>query len=382
MNFINPLFSLASLTLLAGVSSAKPQSTTSPELPQIAETPEPTVEKSNTEFEPMAPASDGFDWIQLTSGEWLKGEILSLRDGTLEFDSDELGVLKLDIDDVAILRSPRNQAIQLDGFPDLVGTLLINDGVVTIGGPDGGTADRKYLMSVVPGGSDWRTLWSGKASLGFTLRSGNSSQTDVSSYFFARRQTTSTRWDTTFNGNYSQAQSVEIANSNRLDSHYDFFLSRRLFVTPLSVAAHQDRFSNIDLRLTPSALIGYDLLDDNMVNWEVSGGPAYNYTRYNSVQDGESSADESLAVLLATSIEWDLTSDVEFDFGYDITIPTPDTDEYIHHLSAILSLEVIEWLDVDLSFIWDRINKPLADADGVTPEPDDYRLVIGFGIDF
>jgi len=38
-------------------------------------------------FQPAPPAPDTFDWIQLTSDEWLKGELIALYDGRLEFDS-------------------------------------------------------------------------------------------------------------------------------------------------------------------------------------------------------------------------------------------------------------------------------------------------------
>src|SRR5215471_12187969 len=39
---------------------------------------------------PSPTGNDGFDWIELRSGEWLKGKIKSLQDEKLEFDSEEL----------------------------------------------------------------------------------------------------------------------------------------------------------------------------------------------------------------------------------------------------------------------------------------------------
>jgi hypothetical protein len=44
---------------------------------------------------PAGALPEGFDWIQLTSGEWLKGELKVLYNDSLEFDSDELDLLKL-----------------------------------------------------------------------------------------------------------------------------------------------------------------------------------------------------------------------------------------------------------------------------------------------
>ena len=41
----------------------------------------------------VPPPDDKFDWIQLTSGEWLKGELKFLYDFQVEFDSDKLDLL-------------------------------------------------------------------------------------------------------------------------------------------------------------------------------------------------------------------------------------------------------------------------------------------------
>ena len=44
--------------------------------------------------------------------------------------------------------------------------------------------------------------------------------------------------------------------------------------------------------------------------------------------------------------------------------------------------ELTSILDLDVSFIWDRVGKPQRDNDGDTPEKDDFRLVVGLGVDF
>jgi hypothetical protein len=55
---------------------------------------------------------------------------------------------------------------------------------------------------------------------------------------------------------------------------------------------------------------------------------------------------------------------------------------YQHHLLSTLSTDLIGNFDLDISFIWDRIDKPQQRADGSTPERDDYRLMIGLGYEF
>lgn len=44
---------------------------------------------------PEGSPPEGFDWIQLTNGEWLKGDLKVLYNDSLEFDSDELDLLSV-----------------------------------------------------------------------------------------------------------------------------------------------------------------------------------------------------------------------------------------------------------------------------------------------
>ena len=48
----------------------------------------------SAEWEPPPPMPDKFDWVQLKSGEWLKGEIKVMYEDSLEFDSEELELLE------------------------------------------------------------------------------------------------------------------------------------------------------------------------------------------------------------------------------------------------------------------------------------------------
>ena len=51
------------------------------------------------EWHPPVPNPQDFDWIKMTSGEWLKGDIRSLREEQLEFESEEFDTLTIEWDD-------------------------------------------------------------------------------------------------------------------------------------------------------------------------------------------------------------------------------------------------------------------------------------------
>ena len=83
-------------------------------------------------WQPTEPTPGERDWIKMTSGEWLWGDIKGLRDDDFEFDSEELDLLKLDFDDVAEVRSARILTYRFESGGVFTGTATIRDGVVKI----------------------------------------------------------------------------------------------------------------------------------------------------------------------------------------------------------------------------------------------------------
>ncbi|MBL4575088.1 MAG: hypothetical protein JKY51_03185 [Opitutaceae bacterium] len=51
---------------------------------------------------------DTYDWIQLKSGEWLKGRFKAMYSQSFEFDSDKLNLLEFDWEDIKRIRTRKN----------------------------------------------------------------------------------------------------------------------------------------------------------------------------------------------------------------------------------------------------------------------------------
>ena len=75
----------------------------------------------------FTPPNDGYDWIQLKSGEWLKGELIAVFDDEVEFDSDVLDDLVIDGEDVLSIVSPRTFGVSVRGAPVTRGRLELDD---------------------------------------------------------------------------------------------------------------------------------------------------------------------------------------------------------------------------------------------------------------
>jgi hypothetical protein len=327
-------------------------------------------------------ASTDFDWIRHKDGEWLKGDIELLRYGTLEFESEEMGSFKFDFEKIVEVRSSRMNSCLFEGDITAVGTLLIRDDFVLVGGEKEQRFDRANLVTIIPGGLKESNFWSGKVSVGISTTSGNTDQANYDGRIYIERRTLSTLVSIDYTGHYGKLEGEENINNHNIREKYQIFLSRRFYISPLVFDAYRDPIKNIDYRLTPGAGVGYYIFDRGDLEWNVDGLLGYSYTRYDSVQAGEDKSDDTVAVIAVSDLEMDLTKDVDLELDYSIQYPLEGGQSPNHHALAGVSIELNDILDLNVSGTWDRVGSPERDSSGVLPEKNDYRLTVGLEIDF
>jgi len=325
---------------------------------------------------------DEFDWIQIVSGEWLKGEILVMYDESLEFDSDELDELSFDWGDVKELRSAGPMQARFEDGTVLTGKLLIDEGTVRVLGDQEQSRDRHGLLSITSGHPSERNYWSGKISVGANLRSGNSRQTEVNSRAYARRRTVKTRLGLDYIGNHNVTDDVTAVDNQRAGLAWQWFVSRRFFLSPLLLEYFRDPFQNIAHRGTAGVGAGYQIVDTSKVDWEATVGLAYQNTRFDDVVEGERDSASTPAFTFGTSYDHELSDSVDFSSAYSFYIVDDESGRYTHHVVMGFEFDLIGSLDFDVTFVWDRIQKPRANSSGTVPERDDYRLNFALGFDF
>ncbi len=328
------------------------------------------------------PLDDGSAWIQLVSGEWLRGKVIRIKDKKLDFKSDELGEQSISLADVLRIVSPQEQVVLTEDGRVFEGTLAADKTSLWITAGKTVQLPRNQVLTLFAVDGHRMARWTRKISLGATYRSGNTDQTDYTALAKAVRETARTRWSSKYAGAVSNVNDAETANNHRLSSKYDLWLSRRAFLTLPGVDVFRDPFQNVDVRVTPYAAIGYELVDGADHSWSISVGPAFQYQRLESQPATGEAEDSSAAGVFSTNYDWDLTSDVDLSFNYNLTVPLPDSDEYNHNAVLSLAVNLPGDLDLDIAFIWDRVNRPTADGTGLAPEPDDFRTTIGLGWSF
>jgi putative salt-induced outer membrane protein YdiY len=372
--FTTGLSVVCTLLMIVGRASADPvlltigETNTKPALPDLS----------------WVPPEDTFDWVQLKSGEWLKGRAKAMQDDELEFDSEEMDERTFDWQDIRQIRTGKDRVIQIKFINGelLTGGIAITPTEVVVTGTESRVVPRDQLQSFTRGGAKERNYWSGKVDLGLTIRSGNTEQTDYNGQASFQRRTPTTRVKLDYIGNVSEAAKVESANSQRVNAEFDVWLSRYFYLVVPSAEYFSDPFQNIGDRVTVGVGVGYDIVNRKKVEWNVTLSPAYQETRFASYQLGEPESEHSAALAVTSYFNWEISDPIEWTLEYRGQITGKAIGETTHHAVSTVAVDITKRIDVDFSFVWDRITNPKVGADGVRPEPDDYRFVVSLAFDF
>jgi len=338
---------------------------------------------------PVSAFKQQYDWLKLSSDEWLKGDILSMYDEELEFDSEELGLQTIDWDDVVELRSKDKLSIRLIDGTIASGYLVVKDRRLNLINKN---VAKNYslpdLLSITFSSEREIDLWDGYLNLGANFRRGNTAQFDYTIGAGMQRRSSFSRLKIDYISNYSTFKDQETdnklvtANSARLTSSYDWFFSQKVFLRAMDFEYFSDEFLNIDYRVSYGIAAGYHAIDSKKVSWDVNVGPSYQKTQFKNVSAEESKSEVSPGLVLGTDFSYEVTSDIDFDASYQIKFVNEVSGKYIHHFETGIEIELTKKFDLDLTLYVDRTEVPHADDNGYVPEQNDYRFVVSLGYDF
>jgi hypothetical protein len=329
------------------------------------------------------PADDGYDWVQLTSGEWLKGELTGFFENTIEFDSEILDDLTIDREDVGRFFSGRHFSARTRGRAIHTGQVKITETDVVIRKGDEETVfSREDLVALTASAQRERDRWNGDISLGTNVRRGNNDFIEYNTIAGLERRTPTSRAFFDYIGTFNETEGEQTANNHRVSGVYDRFSGSRFFWRPLNGQYFRDPFQNIANQLTLETGFGYEILNTSRTEWEVYAGVGVNAVERVSVEAGQEKNSRSPSSTIGMDFDTEITSWMDYLVSFQATFVDDDSGRYQHHLLSTLSTDLIGDIDLDVSLVWDHTEKPPRSADGETPEKDDFRLLIGVGFDF
>jgi len=332
---------------------------------------------------PPSLGHDNPDWIQLKSGSWLSGRFKYLQDRTVEFDNDELDEQSFRLKDIRQIRPAEPAWVRFDDREEPVfGTVVLSNGVVSVGGAEELTSPRDRVLGITPAGSKGISYWSGNLSVGLSLQSGNNRITTLSTSAELARRTPNTDLVFDYLGNYSEANGIQNANNQRASLTYDVRLDRHWFVRPGSIEYYHDPVANISLRGTAMVGGGYYIFDRSGLTWNVAAGPAAQYTRFEQVETGQSESATTPAAFVSTSFKVDISRRLTLSEKLQSIFTKEEAGQYTHHSVTSLEFKIKRHLDLDVSFVWEYLHKPAMESNGDLPQNSDFYLTLGLGLRF
>jgi hypothetical protein len=349
------------------------------------------VANSVTNNTPADPASwkppgvdtDGSDWVQLKSGEWLRGELKYIQNKEVEFDSDEMDQQTLKLKDVRQIYTAHRVFTQFEDQEAAYGRVVISNDLVMVNGAEPMALPRDLLIGITPsGGRTGIRNWSGNLSVGYSLQSGNHHQSTLSTSAELTRRTPNTALDFNYLGSYSKVDGDENANNDRVNATYDIRLNKDWFVRPADFEYYHDPLAYINYRLTGGVGAGYYIFDRTGLEWTVAAGPSFQYTKFSNVETNQNESTSTLAGLVQSKFKADITSRLTFIELYQGIVSKPEAGQYTHHTVSTLEFEIKRHLNLDVSLVWDYLQNPQTKSDGTVPQKSDTYLTVGLGVRF
>ncbi len=345
--------------------------------------PAPTPEHRAPDLRPWEQEGQAqFDWVQMTSGEWLKGEVKGLREGTLSFDSDKFDLQELDWDDVQTLYSPKPHVYVFDRQSVAVGPAQLEGDELKIQTVDGQRAlKRDRILSIVREGNRELQHWRFKLSLGATVRRGNTQSIDYTAYSRLRREDALNRFTLEYDGAFGLVSGDRNTNKHRGSAEWELFLSKYFFLIPLFGEVLHDEFQNIEFRWIAATGGGFHIVDTSDLTLDFQLGAGYAQSYFVSTLPDDPSPAGGFLTLPTLTMNWDITSDLDFEFSWYSALFVPNFENTFHHGVARFSVDVTDVIDLGLSAIYDRQEEPTPNEDGTVPNKNDLAMTASIGID-
>jgi putative salt-induced outer membrane protein YdiY len=329
------------------------------------------------------PNSSEHTWIELKTGETLKGTITAIYDSALYFDSLHFKDIRIKLSDIRQLKGRGTFEVTTEDRMAHVGTLAVNgDTVIVTSEDEQFEYARSQLLSVTPSFRRERDRWVGEVRTGVNVRQGNADIAEGNLAVTLVRRTATTRGTLDYLAQVNETEGERVANSHRLNIRTERFTGRRFFWRPLAIQYYQDRLQNIAHQGTADVGAGYILVESDRVDWDIQVGAGVNYLRNVSVADGGSLSETSPVGTLGSDLSIEITPSIDYELDIAMSFLNDESGRYQHHIVTGLSTDLIGNLDFDVSMIWDRTERPQRQEDGTQPEKDDLWVIFGLSYEF
>jgi putative salt-induced outer membrane protein YdiY len=229
------------------------------------------------------PALAGADEIFFKNGDRLTGQILRLEGGRMTFKSNVAGELTVNLSDLESFKSEQPLDVRLqDGSTVRAAVSDAPRGEVTVAPntPQARTLPVAQVKAINP-----KDGWSGSALAGLLVTRGNSNTDNANVEFNVEKRRLNDRF--TAGGTYLYGRQRDPASGEKttttdnwnVRAKYDYFFSPHLYAYG-NTKVEKDNIANLDVRLTPGAGVGYQIVDRPDFKASAEAGLTYVYEKF------------------------------------------------------------------------------------------------------
>lgn len=311
------------------------------------------------------------DEVFLKNGDRLSGKVISKSDESLRFSTDYAGEIEVQWNKIKHLSTDEAVEVVLKDETNLNGKLsLKNELNQQI--DDGGELKPLEVAQIAtinpPEEPDFKHT--GQINFGAEIDRGNTDEDDYHLDAEAELRWPKDRVRFAFDGDYEETDGRASKQEVDFTSAYDHFLTKKLF-TSAALALEHDKFSDLELRTTIGAGLGYQIYDTSRTKFRIAGGPGYVW------EDFDESQDQDYPVgLWALDIRHVLFDDFKLQAFHDhrYTQSLEDGDDFIVKSKTGLRIPLSKNLQATIQYNYDWDNAP-----GENAEEDDRETLITAG---
>ena len=325
---------------------------------------------------------DEKDWVRLASGEWLRGNIERMRDGSMEFNSDEIKLITYDWKKVQELHSPRANTYNFTDGTDLTGPAMVNEEFVVVQTVDGMvTRPRGELQAIIEHTRRERNYWSTVLRFGLSGNAGNTENLTLNAFWQLVREDTLTRAAITYDGTFGTASRAEVANRHLAGGDVDIFVHPIIYVKALTGQLLYDKFQNVRLRATPATGVGFQLITTYVVNWDLEFAPlGYQYLSLIDPAAAVENPQNDAYMMFRMFADIDFSDDIQLLLEWRTNLVYTTIGNTNHVGSLDFTVRVTTLLHLNTSFLYLRTEQPFPRSDGTIPKQNDYQIVFGISL--
>ena len=326
----------------------------------------------------LSPDPAQADWIMLTNGDRISGQITNQQGSHITLNHDIMGSMTIEKSKIAsthIGTAPRITARELrTGRP--ISSPNTPETIIATHTPSAPITPTQPTTKKEDNNKPQRQAgiydWSGRISLGGTMEDGSNRSKSITADTDIKARDLKNRFTFGAEANWAEEDGEKTDNDQQVYATYDRFLTEKWFIGGKQ-ELEQDEFEELDLRSQTGVFAGYQFYEQDDLNLQIKAGPEYIYEKF---ENGDSESDLALGWNLDYNQKLFKEKSLQAFHNHELSTPFADTNAFLFESESGIRVPIAKRLDASLQVDFDWDNDP---APGIRENDTTYALKLGYG---